>query len=199
MLTQTLKPKKCKVCKATFTPISSFAQACGLDCALALVDKEKAKAARAKRLQEHRADKVKRDKLKRLADLISEAQTAFNAFIRERDKQAGHRCISSGRALDWTGNGVDAGHYRSRGAAPQLRFNEANCHAQSKQDNRYGSGNVVDYRLGLIARIGLPAVEALEADSTVHKWTREELVAIKAMYQRRLKELRAAAERKETA
>jgi len=199
MKPKVLKPKKCKNCRGTFTPISSLSQACGLECAIALVDKEKAKAARAKRLQEHRADKVKREKLKNIATLIREAQVAFNAFIRERDKQAGHRCISSNRPLDWSGNGVDAGHYRSRGAAPHLRFNEANCHAQSKQDNRYGSGNVVEYRLNLIARIGLAAVEALEADNTVHKWTREELIEIKATYQRKLKELRAAAEKKETA
>ena len=84
---------------------------------------------------------------------------------------------------------MDAGHYRSRGSAPHLRFDERNCHAQSKKDNRYLSGNAVDYRIGLIARIGLEAVESLESDQTPRKWTIEELKAIKAEYRQKLKEL----------
>ena len=51
----------------------------------------------------------------------------------------------------------------------------------------------MDYRIGLIARIGLAAVEALEADNTPRKWTREELIEIKQTYKAKRKEL----ERKE--
>ena len=61
-----------------------------------------------------------------------------------------------------------------------MRFNENNCHAQPKQDNRYLSGNVADYRIGLIKRIGLAPVEALEADNSVQKYSIDELKAIKA-------------------
>ena len=85
-----------------------------------------------------------------------------------------------------------AGHYRSRGSAPHLRFNEDNVHAQRKQCNRYGSGNVVGYRLGLIERIGLEAVEALEADNAPRKYTAEDLKAIKADYTRKARELEKA-------
>ncbi|MNL72197.1 Bacteriophage Lambda NinG protein [compost metagenome] len=87
------------------------------------------------------------------------------------------------------GGAYDAGHYRSRGSASHLRFDEANCHAQRKHCNRYGAGRAVDYRIGLIARIGLPEVERLEADNSVCKWTRDELVAIKNHYKARLKAL----------
>lgn len=125
---------------------------------------------------------------------IAQAQAAFNAFVRERDRLAGHPCISSGRPLDWTGNAVDAGHYRSRGSAPHLRFDERNCHAQSKQENRYASGNVVGYRLGLIARIGLEAVEALESDQESRKWSIDDLKAIKKEYTARVRELKASQE-----
>ncbi len=128
--------------------------------------------------------------MKSRADHLREAQQAFNAFIRERDRLAGYPCISSGRPLDWNGNAVDAGHYRSTGAAPHLRFDERNCHAQSKQENRYLSGNAADYRIGLIARIGLAAVEALEADNTVRKYTVEDLKQIKATYRAKLLELK---------
>jgi hypothetical protein len=47
----------------------------------------------------------------------------------------------------------------------------------------------VDYRIGLIGRIGLEAVEALEADNRVHKWERDELIAIRDLYRRKRKEL----------
>lgn len=92
--------------------------------------------------------------------------------------------------MDWTGNAVDAGHYRSTGAASHLRFHEDNCHAQSKHDNQHLAGNAVDYRIGLIKRIGLVRVQALEADNTPHKWTRDELITIRVLYQRKTKVLK---------
>lgn len=158
----------------------------------------KAKEARAEAKRQRMAAKVERAEtrrrkaaLKTLPELTREAQIAFNAYIRARDQAAGHPCISSGRPLDWSGNAVDAGHYRSVGAASHLRFNEDNCHAQSKHDNQYKSGNAVDYRINLIHRIGLDRVEALENDNAPRKWTREELLAIKKTYQAKTKELKA--------
>jgi hypothetical protein len=158
-------------------------KACSPDCAEILAGRDREKKAR-------QATRAQKAKLKRRADWMREAQTAFNKFVRERDRIAGYRCISSGSVLDWTGNKVDAGHFRSIGAAPHLRFNEDNCHAQSKQDNRYLAGNAVDYRIGLIARIGIARVEALESDNAVKKFSVEELKTIKEQYRMKLKELR---------
>lgn len=156
-----------------------------------------AKSARAEEKKARMAAKVERaetrrrkEALKTVPDLIKEAQIAFNAFIRERDRQAGHDCISSGRSLDWSGNAVDAGHYRSTGAASHLRFHEDNCHAQSKHDNQFLAGNAVDYRIRLVARIGLARVEALEADNQVRKWSRQELMAIRDEYRLKNKKLK---------
>jgi hypothetical protein len=136
---------------------------------------------------ERQSVRSRKEAIKTIPELIKEAQVAFNTFIRARDKLAGHRCISSGKPLDWSGNAVDAGHYRSTGAASHLRFNEDNCHAQSKHDNQYLAGNAVDYRIGLIARIGLERVEALESSNAPHKWQADELRAIKATYKQKLK------------
>jgi hypothetical protein len=157
-------------------------QVCGPKCAYELVQANKAKV-------ERKADRVRKDALKSKGDHIADAQVAFNAFIRLRDQLAGYHCISSGLPLDWSGNNVDAGHYRSRGSAPHLRFNEDNVHAQSKQENRYKSGNAVDYRIGLIARIGLERVEALEADQEPRRYTMGELIAIKTLYRAKLRAL----------
>jgi hypothetical protein len=156
----------------------------------AKAERKKAKELRAQQRVERAQDRKRREALKRIPDLIAEAQKAFNAYIRERDK--GQPCICCNKPLGAgeVGGAYDCGHYRSTGSASHLRFDPRNAHAQRKHCNRYGAGRAVDYRIGLIARIGLPAVEALEADSRVHKWTREELIAIKALYVRKLKEIK---------
>ncbi|NIE73016.1 ninG protein [Pantoea sp. Ap-967] len=197
MLAKEIKPKKCKApgCGQRFKPAMSTQKVCSIACALAMSKDSKVQkvAARAITKQARQELQERREKLKSKGDHLREAQQAFNAYIRERDRLAGYRCISSGRQLDWNGNAVDAGHYRSTGAAPHLRFDENNCHAQSKHDNRYLSGNVADYRIGLIKRIGLDAVEALERDQSVRRYTIEDLQAIKALYRQKLKDLRRAA------
>lgn len=186
------KPRKCQntECGAKFIPQRLGQRVCSPACALAIKDKHAKPARKAIADRERREIKARKEKLKSRSDHLREAQQAFNEFIRWRDRIAGHVCISSGLPLDWSGNQTDAGHYRSTGAAPHLRFNENNCHAQRKLDNRYLSGNAVDYRVGLIARIGLAAVEELEADNSVRKYTVEDLKAIKAHYRAKVRELK---------
>ena len=186
------KPKKCRVatCRASFVPQRLGQAVCSPKCALATVEVQKAKEKKSLAQAGRRDIKVRKEALKTRGDHIREAQQAFNEYIRTRDQAAGHLCISSGKPLDWSGNAVDAGHYRSVGSAPHLRFDERNCHAQSKQDNRFLSGNAVDYRIGLIARIGQEAVDALESDQSVRKYTVDEIKAIKAEYRAKTKELK---------
>ncbi|MAB96950.1 MAG: ninG protein [Pseudomonadaceae bacterium] len=187
------KPKTCRCCKERFIPSKPLQVACGIACAVVLA-KSKSDKQRKALIQVDRAEiKVRKEKLKSRGDYMREAQKAFNEFIRWRDRVADHNCISSARPLDWAGNAVDAGHYRSVGSAPHLRFDERNCHAQSKQDNRYLSGNAVDYRIGLIKRIGREAVEALEADQASRKYTIDDLKAITAKYRALVRELKRSA------
>ena len=193
---KTPRPKTCSVCKTKFVPKESFQTWCAPDCALVILKRKEQKKVRERKAiekVERREIKVRKQRLKSRGDYLREAQQSFNAFIRERDRQAGYPCISSGRPLDWSGNQVDAGHYRSTGAAPHLRFDERNCHAQSKHDNRFLSGSAVDYRLCLIARIGLEAVESLEADQSVRKYTIDDLQQIKATYRAKLRALKKEA------
>lgn len=187
MLT-TFHPKSCRQCSKEFTPVRPLQAVCSPRCAT----RQALAASKAKKAAERALTRARKEAIKTIADRIREAQAAFNLYIRTRDRISGHPCISSGRALDWTGNGVDAGHWRSTGAAPHLRFDERNCHAQSKQDNRYLAGNAAEYRVGLIARIGMEAVQALEADNRVHKWTHAELIQIAATYKAKRKALEAA-------
>jgi hypothetical protein len=172
-----------------FTPERPLQSACTPFCALALARLVNEKKAKTALLTEKRADRVKLEKLKTRSDWIKEAQIAFNTWVRTRD--AGKPCICCGRM----GNGQvpggewDAGHYRSRGAAPHLRFDERNVHAQLKQCNRYASGNISGYRFGLIERIGASALDALESDQTERRWSIEDLQAIKSQYAAKTREL----------
>lgn len=189
------KPKKCRVatCRASFVPSRMGQAVCSPACAMIDAPRHEPKARKALADIERKDIKVRKEALKSRGEHMREAQQAFNEYIRTRDQAAGHLCISSGKPLDWSGNAVDAGHYRSVGSAPHLRFDERNCHAQSKQDNRFLSGNAVDYRIGLIARIGQEAVDALESDQSVRKYTVEEIKAIKAKYRAITRELKRAA------
>jgi hypothetical protein len=72
---------------------------------------------------------------------------------------------------------------------PHLRYNEDNAHGQRKQCNRWGAGRAVDYRIGLIKRIGLERVEALESNNEVVKYTIEDLKEITKKYKAKLKEV----------
>ncbi len=186
------RTRKCAVkgCQNKFVPRSITHKACSPECAALLADRIRIK-------REKKSDSLRREAIKTRSQWIKEAQEAFNVFIRMRDRLAGYSCISSGRDLDWRGNGVDAGHYRSIGSAPHLRFDERNCHAQSKKDNQYLSGNAVDYRIGLIKRIGIDAVESIESDQTPRKYTIEQLKQIKAEYKLKLKLLIAVIRRLE--
>lgn len=181
------RQRKCavKTCRALFTPRSMTHKTCSPECAIALVQAEKQKTAKIERQAGLAALKSKND-------WIKEAQRAFNAYIRERDKE--QPCICCGRVkTNVTGlhsHGWDAGHYRSTGSAPHLRFNEDNVHRQLVYCNRDRAGNAVEYRAGLIARIGLARVEALESSNVAAHWTIDDLKAIKATYVAKLKALK---------
>lgn len=186
----TRKTRKCKVCKTVFAPMKAMQQVCGFACAIDLGVAAKQKAHRLEQVKERRADKVKREKLKSRSDWTKEAQIEFNKYVRFRD--AGRGCISCGSTCSEgsIGGSGDAGHFRSRGSAPHLKFDERNCHLQCKHCNRYLSGNVADYRAGLVKRMGLDAVLTLEADQEPRKYTVDELKAIKKHYAELAKQLK---------
>lgn len=163
--------------------------ACSPLCALKIAEGKREKKAKAQAVQEKRQDRAKKEALKTKPELTKEAQREFNRYIRYRDFD--RACISCGSSLVHGGVGglVDAGHYRSVGSAPHLRFDEENCHAQCVKCNRYGSGMAVDYRMGLLSRLGPDVVHRLESENTPRHYTRDELRAIRDEYRRKANEL----------
>jgi len=169
---------KCKECKKPFTRRTSTQVVCSFECSIAYGRKQSEK----KTKKEYREAKIK---AKSRGDWMREAQSAFNAYIRIRDR--GKPCISSGIA--WS-ELFQAGHYLATSIRPELRFNEDNVHAQSIRDNLHLHGNLIGYRKGLIDRIGIERVEWLEGPHEPAKYTIQDLQEIKQKYLRMARELR---------
>lgn len=155
---------------------------------------KKNKEASQKKKEERAKLKRRKENLKTKPQLIKEAQAAVNAYVRARDSNK--PCISCQvKTIQKRGGTMDAGHYRSRGSAGHLRFNVLNIHSQCVTCNRWQSGNVVDYRINLIKRIGIDLVEKLESDNSTRIFTIEYLRRIKKIFTKRAKWYRDKRER----
>ncbi|MEM6162059.1 recombination protein NinG [Erwinia sp. P6884] len=177
------KPRKCKCCPEKFIPRNTLQTVCSPKCAIQLANQlSERKQKRLEKEQRAAWSKRKAD-VKPLSHWMNMTQRAFNDYIRARD---GDICISCGST---TAVSYHAGHYRTTAAASQLRFNEDNCHSQCSSCNVHHSGAIGPYRLNLIAKIGLQRVEALESDNNPHRYTREELDALRAKYRALLREI----------
>lgn len=188
-----MKEKTCRYCKAKFIPKPIGAIVCSIDCAQGLIGKRKQREYLKVEAQDRKETKTRLTAHKTRSQWMKEVQIEFNKFIRLRDINC--LCICCDKPLlgsNETGGQYDCGHYRSVGSAPHLRFDERNAHAQRKQCNRWGSGRAVNYRLGLISRIGLMAVEALEADQTPKHYAIQDLIELKKYYKNKSKQLVAS-------
>jgi hypothetical protein len=185
MKERVLKAKKCRVCERQFTPISRMAKVCSVPCSLEWTRRLAARNAERQARQERREHRTAREKLKTRADHLRDLQQAFNAWVRERD--AGQPCISCGRYHEGRWH---AGHYRSVGSAPELRFEPLNVHKQCAPCNMYLSGNLTAYRINLIEKIGLEKVEWLEGTHGPVKLTMQQIEQMKAHYRAEVRRMR---------
>ena len=187
MIAKQPKPKKCKnpACGISFPPQRLGQSVCSPKCGLAIKDVNQAKARKSLAQVERCQIKVRKEKLKSRADYLKDTQQAFNAWVRARD--AALRCVSCGRHHQGK---YEAGHYRTVGSNPALRFEPMNCHRQCSPCNTRLSGNIVNYRIELVKRIGAEAVEWLEGPHEAKKYTVDELKAMTADYRAKTKELK---------
>jgi NinG protein len=178
------KPRKChNKCGNELPAGNTLRKACSVECALQLVKAVKAKA-------ERKLLALRKAAIKPRQQWMREAQQAFNAYIRERDRDL--PCISCGSFTPMTrGGDYDCGHYRSIGANPELRFHELNANKQCKQCNSHLSGNIVNYRIGLLLKYGAEVVAGIEGPHSPQKYSIDDLKEIKAKYKLALKELKS--------
>lgn len=204
------KPKKCRVetCRAPFVPSRMGQAVCSPACALIDAPRHEPKARKALADIERKDIKVRKEALKSRADHMKDAEKAVRDYRRTYELSIGSGCISCDasqesilNAQGWkTGGAFDAGHFLGKGARPELRLVPSNiwlqcksCNAGSSKFARKGETVSQGFRTGLIARIGLEAVEALEADHTPRKETIDQLKAITAEYRAKTRELKRAA------
>ncbi|MGQ3894976.1 recombination protein NinG [Enterobacter hormaechei] len=201
--------RTCKVCKEKFT--ASFANVwwcCpehGAIYAMELRAKEKVKAEakcirerKEKEREERRDLKARKVALKTKPQWRSEAQAAFNRYVRLRD--AGKPCISCGRLPEQKfGGTMDCGHYRTRGAAAHLAFNLHNTAAQCVYCNRDRDGAQKAFEQGLIERIGAEKVEAINNDNSVRRFDIPYLQRIKSIFTRKARALEKRRARRQEA
>ncbi|MDH0293391.1 recombination protein NinG [Pseudomonas sp. GD04087] len=182
------KAKKCKQCRTTFNPDRQLQSVCSPKCGLDLAAAKREKDRIAFQRRERREIKERKEKLKSRPDHLKEAQHAFNEYIRLRD--ADKPCISCDRHH---AGKYDAGHYRSVGACPELRFDEDNVHKQCSPCNTQLSGNILEYRIRLIQRIGADRVARLEGKHEPLKLSVEQIKALKAHFRAKVRELKRGA------
>ncbi|MGY2256454.1 recombination protein NinG [Pseudomonas reactans] len=184
------KPKKCRVatCGASFVPARMGQAVCSPACALIDGPRHAPKARKALADIERKDIKVRKEKLKSRADHAKDTQQAFNEWVRLRD--ADLPCVSCGRHHDGQ---YHAGHYRTVAANPAIRFEPLNVHKQCAPCNNHKSGDIVNYRIELVKRIGAEAVEWLEGPHEPKKYTIEQLKAMTAEYRAKTRELKRAA------
>jgi hypothetical protein len=185
-----VKPRICKVkdmtgkvCGTSFIPRSSLQVVCSPICAIYKTAEDKAKKAAKQATEQRIAHRAAKEQAKTRGDYAREAQVVFNAYRRELTRSQG--CISCG-----TINGqMQGGHYRSVGAYPELRYEELNVWAQCARCNTRLSGNLINYRIELIKRIGMEQVDYLEGNHEPKHYSIEDLKEIKIKYKFNLKEL----------
>lgn len=105
------------------------------------------------------------------------AVTEFNKFIRLRD--VNEPCISCQRHHQGQ---YHAGHFKPAGINSALKFSELNVHKQCAPCNNNLSGNLTNYRIHLIEKIGLSEVKRLENNKKITRLTCEELKSIESFY-----------------
>ncbi|MFS7357606.1 recombination protein NinG [Rahnella inusitata] len=194
------RSRNCKICKTRFKPATLYEWWCNEEHKEELITKL-ATEARQKRIQqqerqrkettqqERRSLKIRKLAVKPLSYFAKQAQTEFNAFIRERD--ADLPCISCGRFHDGQ---YHAGHYRTVGANPELRFNEDNCHRQCAPCNNHLSGNIENYTPAIRAKIGEQAYQLLMGAHEPQRYRREDFERIRDEYKAKRKALKQLGE-----
>jgi len=203
--------KRCPSCRVIFTPSRASQAVCGeIECAIAHGQSEKGQETARKALADigRRDIRDRKEALKRRSEHLHDAEKAVRDYRRTFELSIGSGCISCGESQEtilaaqgWkVGGAFDGGHFMGKGARPELRLVPTNiwlqckaCNSGSYMHARKGYTVSQGFRTGLIARIGLEAVEALEADHEPRKYTTDELKAITAEYRAKTRELKRAA------
>lgn len=131
--------------------------------------------------------------MKSLPALIKQCQIVFNEYIRKRDLSGDHfKCISCGQIK--SARFMHCGHFYNVGQYSGLRFDEDNAHGQCNHCNTFLHGNLIEYREGLLNKIGMQRFENLKLRAghykrIGHKFSRFEVNERIEYFKNKIKEL----------
>lgn len=179
-----MREKTCKACKTKFTPDREMQTTCSYSCAIDYARYNQDKKAKAKKTDARR--ELKKFNNNDTTVLKKKVQDKCNEYIRLRDeKEPCISCLYSGDGRQW-----HAGHYKPQGGNSALRYDERNIHKQCSICNTHKSGNLAEYRINLIKKIGVEEVEDLEATKNIKKWTKEDLNVLLDQFKYKIKKLK---------
>jgi hypothetical protein len=163
---------------------------CSVDCGYAL-SRHKQRQKWAREAREYRkAEKASKAKITDQEGPAKSARMAVHGFIAVRDMDK--PCIVHGHNCQNADAGFDAGHFRSVGSAPELRFNTWNIHKQCRLSNR-GAHNRKRYRAsvdrlyeaGLVERIGQERVDWLKGPHKPNQYRAKDFERIARIFRKR--------------
>ena len=173
--------RKCKCCKVEFKKARPLQFTCSVLCAVEWA--KKIKVNKEKRDWKHKKNELK-ESIKTLTDYNKDLQTLVNKYVRlTKEKE----CISCKKDLN--GLKFDAGHYRTVGSNPSLRFELLNIWPQCVKCNRDLHANLIEYRINLVKKIGIDKVEWLESEHPPKKYSKQELKELIINYRQLIKAL----------
>ena len=184
---------KCCGCKERFdrtietayrSPTNSWfhSSECAASYAMVKSIKQKQKKAKA-RMNKMRAE------VKGLGHWKHQTQKVINGYVRARDK--GKSCISCDKlegdlSTDALHGSVwDAGHYRSVGSEPSLRFDLRNINGQCRNCNGYRGGRKLDQQPHIIERYGHSRLDWLDGNHEAKHYTIEQLARMRKVIRKR--------------
>ena len=183
---------RCKVCNQING--DKFQKTCSYKCRGIYLQSPDGIKEVAKTLSKIRAERKRTNKAKAkgLQHWLKVTQVVFNRYIRERDKGLG--CISCGKHAHMMGGsglgGVfDAGHYKSVGSSPELRFETKNVNGQCRDCNGFKGGMPKEYAKGIVARYGQDRLEWLEGHHEAKHYTIEDLADMRKELNKKIRNL----------
>ncbi len=177
---------KCRICKKKIDKGDDYVRAnlsyvCAGDCADEFIQKHIEKSRNKKR--------IKQNKRRTKMSPLMQTQKVFNRYIRVRDAVPNGKCISCPRLIICGSPTCHAGHFYSRGARSDLRFNENNVFGQCQNCNNYGDAETaVKFKEAVIEKIGQKEFDKLSV-STQQDYSEKALKKLRIHFNKKIKKL----------
>ena len=192
--TKAPKPKTCKVCRTSFTPLRHLLAAvvCSPMCGLTLGRSKTAKLKKIAEIKDKRETKKALEKFKTPTQWETECRAIVQEIARLRDRNDG--CISCHMGPNYGGR-WNGSHFRPAGNNAAVQFHLWNIHKACAQCNLFKGGNISAYRPRLVEKIGADRVEWLEGQNHAVKTDIAYCERFKTVMGKRLRRMKKRIER----